>query len=250
ISYELNFSRNENEFLQEEAQRTQEESQEYMTYMSKRNRRRQNAIITLSDQNQRDLEGIQKQKEEILVHYKEKKKELKTQLLEKENELARMHKETQDLDEYKMLQARQLGRIQELEKEVMSMKAEHSENLQKIKAAFVQEKTEYEKESQRQVQALAKEALKEAARCLVEHTGQVKGENRHLRQELLHLIRRSHVLRTHHLELEEQHRQLLREYEYSEDLKRLRTTRQHKVLLSFGYDTEKQEQGEAETQKQ
>ena len=44
----------------------------------------------------------------------------------------------------------------------------------------------------------------------------------------------SSLLQEHRQELEDQRRQLLREQQYSGDLKRLRTTRQHKVFRSFG----------------
>lgn len=70
--------------------------------------------------------------------------------------------------------------------------------------------------------------------CLTQHTNNIKLENRQLRKELLELIRKTRALQEHKLELEDQRRQLLREQQYSEDLKKLRQTRQHKVFKSFG----------------
>ena len=70
--------------------------------------------------------------------------------------------------------------------------------------------------------------------CLGEHTTRIKDENRKLRHELLNLIHRSRALHGHKEELEKQRRDLIREQQYAADLKRLKGTRQHKVLKSFG----------------
>ena len=69
--------------------------------------------------------------------------------------------------------------------------------------------------------------------CLQEHTTRIKSENRELRQELLKLIQKSRALNEHKAQLEEQRRELVREQQYAADLKRLHTTRQHKVLKAF-----------------
>ncbi|XP_043919914.1 coiled-coil domain-containing protein 166-like [Protopterus annectens] len=232
----------ENDLLQEEALQTRVESQEYMTYMSKRTHKRQNAIITLSDQNQKELEDIEKQKNELLSHYMEKKKSLKNQLLEKENEFCQIQKEIDDLKPFKDLQAEQLSQIKDLEKEVIKMRVQHADNLQKIKSNFLHDKTYFEQDSQQKVLALAKEAHKEAIRCLFEHTEKVRSDNRQLRQELLGLIQKSRALREHQMKLEEQHQQLLRELQYSQDLVKLRTTRQHKILHSLVFSNKEEPQ--------
>lgn len=77
-------------------------------------------------------------------------------------------------------------------------------------------------------------SFQEAFQCLAEHTNHIKLENRELRKQLLELIRRTRALHEHRLELEDQRKQLLREQQYSHDLKMLRTSRQHKVYKSFG----------------
>lgn len=214
--------RQENEFLQQETHKTRMESQEYMAYMAKRTQKRQNAIITLSDQNHKQLEDIHRQREELLAEFNDRRTELKNHILEKEGELSKLNKDIVDLWECKHLQQEQMSRIKELEKEVMEMRAKHSESLQSIKARFLHEKMHNEKQSRQRVQALAVEASREASRCLVEHTHSIELENRQLRQELLHLIRKTQVLHAHQGELEEQRQQLLRERQYVEDLKRLR----------------------------
>ena len=70
--------------------------------------------------------------------------------------------------------------------------------------------------------------------CLNDHTHRIKHENRHLRHELLLLIRKTRALHEHRQHLEDQKKQLELEQQYSHDLKTLRTARQHKVLKSFG----------------
>ncbi len=70
--------------------------------------------------------------------------------------------------------------------------------------------------------------------CLNEHTQQIKLENRHLRHELLLLIRKTRALHEHRHHLEDQQKQLIMEQQYARDLKTLRTARQHKVLKSYG----------------
>jgi len=63
-------------------------------------------------------------------------------------------------------------------------------------------------------------------------------ENRQLRNELLELIKTTRAYQQHRRELEEQKKQLLREQQYADDLKKLRNTRQHKVLKQFGLLTD------------
>ena len=44
-----------------------------MAYMSKKANMRQNSIITLSDQNKKEIEDINKQKEQMIKAFEEKK---------------------------------------------------------------------------------------------------------------------------------------------------------------------------------
>lgn len=83
--------------------------------------------------------------------------------------------------------------------------------------------------------------FQEAKQCLDEHTRRIKDENRLLRKELLQLIRRTRALHEHRQELEEQHKTLLREVQYSRDLKKLRGSRQNRLYRNFGIAAEKDE---------
>lgn len=230
--------RRENECLQQEAQHTRIESHEYMSYMAKKTHKRQTTIVSLSDQNQKELEKINAQKEQMLSDYEEKKNKLKAALLEKESLLTKARKEFQDLGEYRELREDQLKKIKQLDREVLHMRGKHSDTLQQLKAKFLQEKADYTEESENKIHALALEANKKAVQCLNEHTTNIKQENRHLRAELLDLIRKSQVLNQHKQELEEQKKQLLREQQYSEDIRRLRGARQKRALAQ----AEKEEQ--------
>nr|XP_002132105.1 coiled-coil domain-containing protein 166-like [Ciona intestinalis] len=230
LKQEVDELRKENEFLQEEAQQTRIESHEYMSYMAKKTHKRQTTIISLSDQNERELDKINRQKELMLADYEEKKTALKTSLLEKENLLAKANKEFQDLAEYRELREEQLKKIKQLEREVLRMRGKHSDTIQQLKSQFLQEKAEYTDESEEKIQELAKEANKKAVLCLAEHADSIKQENRTLRAELLELIKKSRILNQHKKKLEDQKHELLREKQYSEDIRRLRGVRQTKVM--------------------
>ncbi|XP_060099007.1 coiled-coil domain-containing protein 166 [Heteronotia binoei] len=222
----------ENEFLDKEAQQIRENNKAYLSYLNKRTLRCQTAIVTLNDQNRSDLAQVRKQKEQLISQYTDKEKEVKSQLIEMETKYSLMNKEVEELQPFKELQFEQLTRIRELEKELLAMKIQHSEQMHKVKNQFLQQKAEYELESQQKVQTLAKLAEKEAVRSLIQHTRQVKAENWRLRHELLNLIKRAEVLKDFMIQLREQQQQLLREHQYSQDLARMRHwLRQHGARL-------------------
>ncbi|XP_030838415.1 coiled-coil domain-containing protein 166 [Strongylocentrotus purpuratus] len=226
--------RGENEWLQQEAQQTRIESHEYMSYMAKKAHKRQSTIVTLSDQNQQEIRNIQEEVEKMLKEFEEKKHELQDVLMAREAELAKTRKELEELDDFKKLQQEQVNKIRELEKEVLRMRGQHTETIQKLKTQFLTEKKHFQADSESRIQIVARQANKEAMHCLGEHTTKIKDENRKLRHELLNLIHRSRALHGHKEELEKQQRDLIREQQYAADLKRLKGTRQHKVLKSFG----------------
>ncbi|KAL8181382.1 UNVERIFIED_CONTAM: hypothetical protein K2H54_000243 [Gekko kuhli] len=212
----------ENEFLDKEAQQIRENNKAYLSYLNKRTIRCQTAIVTLNDQNRSDLAQVRKQREQLISQYTDKEKEVKSQLIEMETKYSLMNKEVEELQPFKELQLEQLSRIRELEKELLAMKIQHSEQMHKVKSQFLQQKADYEMESQQKVQSLAKLAEKEAVRSLIQHTKQVKAENWRLRHELLNLIKRAEVLKDFMTQLREQQQQLLREHQYSQDLARMR----------------------------
>lgn len=78
------------------------------------------------------------------------------------------------------------------------------------------------------------DVFQEAKQCLDEHTRRIKDENGVLRRELLQLIKRTRALHEHRRELEEQHKRLSQELQYSRDLKKLRGSRQNRLHQNFG----------------
>ena len=230
LKKEVDELRRENEFLQNEAQQTRVESHEYMSYMAKKTHKRQTTIISLSDQNQKELEKINRQKQIMLTDYEEKKNALKNELLEKENMLAKATREFGELTEYQELREDQLKKIKQLERQILKMRGEHSDLIQQLKADFLQEKAQYTIDSEEKIKQLAQEANKKAVKCLAEHADNIKQENRALRAELMQLIKRSRVLVEHKKELEEQKKELVREQQYSEDIRKLRGDRQQKIM--------------------
>nr|XP_033794724.1 calponin homology domain-containing protein DDB_G0272472-like [Geotrypetes seraphini]XP_033794725.1 calponin homology domain-containing protein DDB_G0272472-like [Geotrypetes seraphini] len=235
----MDLLRHENEFLQEEAQRIRVDSQEYMSYMSKRTEKRQNAIITLSDQNKKELENIQKQKEELQIQFRAKEEELRKNIRQKENELVRINKDIADFQSVKDLQQEQESQIKELEREVMASRGKHIKNLLQIKSGFLQEKVAFENDTQKQLLTLTKQAQEAAMRSMIQQSERVIVENQQLRHELLHLIRRSRILQAHKLRLEEQNKQLLWEKQHNQSLAHIR--HQRKSIIS------QKQSGESET---
>ena len=56
------------------------------------------------------------------------------------------------------MQHSQQAEIQSLEAEVEQMRAKHSETIQKLKAQFLQEKKQFQHQSDSRIQAMAKQA--------------------------------------------------------------------------------------------
>ncbi|CAM4528339.1 unnamed protein product [Lepidochelys olivacea] len=213
--------REENEFLQQEAQRLRAESQEFMCYVAKRAQQRQDAIISLNDQNKQALEEIHREQQELLTLYQRKEAALQEQLLHKEGELLRLSKEVEGLQQIQALQQEQAAHIRELQGELVATRQQHTQHLQETKTHFLQEKAAFEQKSQQQVLCLLQQAQEVVAQCMQEHSKQVKCENQELRQELHQLIQRSRALHLHKRRLEDQAQQLLREHCYMRDMARL-----------------------------
>jgi len=68
-----------------------------MSYMEKKTHKRQTSIITLSDQNTKEIQDIRDQQERML-----KKSKLRAIMLEKEAALAKIKQELDDLGDYKV----------------------------------------------------------------------------------------------------------------------------------------------------
>lgn len=65
---------------------------------------------------------------------------------------------------FKVLQTEQQSEIAQLEKRVSEMRSKHSEAVQKLKAQFLEEKNNFEEESEVQLKELSKKANKVGVR--------------------------------------------------------------------------------------
>ncbi|NXT81199.1 CC166 protein, partial [Zapornia atra] len=214
----------ENKFLEKEAQRNQEESNAYLSYLTKHSQKCQNLIITLNDQNQTDLSQVRTQKEKLISQYMEKEEELRSSLMDMERKYSAMKKEVEDLSpfNYSSVQVEQMKKIKELEKELLVTKIQHSDEIHKIKRRFLQAKADCEMDFDQKTQVFTKRAEAAAIQSLIQHIKQVKAENWHLRQELMRLIQYSKILKETKVQLREEQEQLLREHQYAQDMARAR----------------------------
>ncbi|XP_056124667.1 BICD family-like cargo adapter 1 [Rhinichthys klamathensis goyatoka] len=214
--------RKENEFLQNEVDQTRKENVEYISYLSKKAEKRQNAIVTQSDQSHQELEELQRQRQNMQDKHEEKKNELQREILQTENQLAKLNIEIADLKEVKTLQQQQLCCITELERELTSLQCHHSKTLVALKADFNRKMKSQEQQAEYQVQALTISANKEVSHSMMSFTNVVYQENKSLCEELKNLVHRDEALSSQLVALQNHQRQLLLEREY---VQKLRTQR-------------------------
>lgn len=214
--------RAQHEFLQQEAQVLRAESLEFMGFLAKRVQRRQDATVSLSEENWRTLREIEWQQQEVLARFQEQRAALQGQLLDKEAELSHLDSELKELKGVRALQQEQAARIRELQQELVAARKQQVQRLQEAKAHFLQEKATYEQEAQQQARLLAQQAHRVAMQCLQEHSQAVHQQNQELRQELQHLVRRAQELQAHKQLLQDQVQRLQQEHHYLEDLSLLR----------------------------
>lgn len=101
------------------------------------------------------------------------------------------------------------------------MRVEHTQLLHRVKRRFLEDKAAFEREARQRVQSLARRAEREAARALIAHTQTIKADNGRLREELLRLLRRAHLLHDMRRQLLLQREQLWSEHQDTWDLARV-----------------------------
>ncbi|NWI75894.1 CC166 protein, partial [Dryoscopus gambensis] len=200
-----------NKRLEKEAQATQEQSQAYLSCRAKCSQDPLDMVITLNDQNCRDLAQIRAQKEELIPRYAAKEQEVRSSLRDTEAEAALLDAELEELEPYRDLLVREEQRVKALEKELRVTRIRCAEETHAIRSRFLQEKADCEQELDRRMQQLTWRAQEVALQALIQHVEQVKAENRHLRQELLGLLQHCQLLRDAKTRLQDQQEQLLRE---------------------------------------
>jgi hypothetical protein len=110
------------------------------------------------------------------------------------------------------------------------LRTEQTKTINELKSQFLKEKADFKRESDFKIQSVIKVANKEARQCLSENTYKIKFDNQKLRKDLLDLIQYTKALHAHKHKLERQKQEINQEISYSEDLKKLRTTQQDKVI--------------------
>lgn len=210
--------RKENEFLQNEVDQTRKENVEYISYLSKKAEKRQNAIVTLNDQSHQELEELRRQRQNMQDKHEEKTNELQKEILQMENQLAKLNIEIADLKEVKTLQQQQSCRITELERELTALQCHHSKTLVDLKADFIRKKKSLEQQAEDKVQALTISANKEASHDVRSYTDEVVQENQILSEELNRVVQRNLALLNQQDALQTHRRQLLLEREYVQKL--------------------------------
>ena len=110
------------------------------------------------------------------------------------------------------------------------MRRQQTKIINELRTEFLKEKADHKKDSETRIETIVKAANREARSCLNENTLRIKLENQKLRTELLGLIHQSKVLTQHKEKLEKQKGELMAEIKYAEDLKKLRSTQQTRVI--------------------
>ncbi|NXB05984.1 CC166 protein, partial [Cnemophilus loriae] len=200
-----------NKRLEKEAQGTQEQSQAYLSCAAKLSQDPPDMVITLNDQNCRDLAQIQVQKEELIPRYAGKEQEVRSTLKDTEAEASLLDVELEELEPYKELSVQAEQKVKALEKELRVTRIRCAEETHAIRSRFLQEKADCEQEFHQRMQELTWRAEEVALQALIQHVEQVKAENRLLRQELLSLLQHCQLLRDAKIWLQDQQEQLLRE---------------------------------------
>ncbi|XP_030117046.4 coiled-coil domain-containing protein 166 [Taeniopygia guttata] len=197
--------------LAKEAQGTREQSQSYLRCGAKLSQDPPGMLITLNDQNCRDLAQVQAQKEELVPRYAGKEQQVRSALKDTEAQASHLDAELQQLQPYREQKVQAEQKVKALEKELRVTRIRCAEETHAIRSRFLQEKADCEQEFQQRMQQLTWGAEEVALQALIQHVEQVKAENRLLRRELLGLLQHCQLLRNTRTELQDQQEQLLRE---------------------------------------
>ncbi|CAF4622585.1 unnamed protein product, partial [Rotaria sp. Silwood1] len=212
----------ENNWLNEEANKVRAETAEYVQYMSKKTNIRQAQIVTLTDYHRQEIEEINRDKENMLKEYEKKKEELRSQLLKKEQLLAQTKHELENMGEYKNIQEQQNNEIKRLQEEINRMRGEHVREISNMRLTFQKEVQRQRTEEDAKVQEIRRQADQEAEQFLYDRTLSIQSENLQLRKSLQELLKQIQALDESKQNLEEEQLILIRQLKLATDLKRIR----------------------------
>ncbi|CAF3037544.1 unnamed protein product [Rotaria socialis] len=236
IKLRVRTAQQENNWLNEEANKVRAETAEYVQYMSKKTNIRQAQIVTLTDYHRQEIEEINQDKENMLKEYEKKKEELRSQLLKKEQILAQTKRELETMEEYKNIQEQQNSQIKRLQEEINRMRAEHVREISNMRLTFQKELQRQRSEEDSKVQEIRRQADQEAEQFLYDRTLSIQSENLELRKSLQGILKRIQALNESNQSLEEEQIILIRQLKLAADLKRIRL---NKVVLPIGLNSMK-----------
>jgi hypothetical protein len=130
----------------------------------------------------------------------------------------------------KELKQNQLDEIRKLEKEIINVRNDQTKIVSELRTEFIKDKADHKKEADQKIATIIKVANREARNCLAENTIKIKTENANLRSELFELIRQTKIMTENKSKLESQKADLINEIRYAEDLKKIRSTQQKRVI--------------------
>ena len=128
------------------------------------------------------------------------------------------------------LKQNQLEEIEALKDEIVKARSVQTKLISDLRNKLVSEKNEHKRDADTRIAAIVKTANREARECLNQNTFEIKVQNTQLRKELLELINQTKEYNNHKEKLETQKSELLKEIKYAEDLIKVRSTQQTKVI--------------------
>jgi hypothetical protein len=110
------------------------------------------------------------------------------------------------------------------------VRLEQTSVITELRSQFLRENAEHKREADNRIVSIVRAANREARECLNENTYRIKVENQRLRGDIFELIKLTKELNVNKEKLEKQKEQLVNEINYTEDLKKVRSTQQQRVL--------------------
>ncbi|XP_013786073.1 myosin heavy chain, skeletal muscle-like [Limulus polyphemus] len=213
--------REENDFLNKEAERIKNDTEEYNKYIEEATEKQQMKAVELFDEYYSKIKEAKAKKEEIIQSHEEQKSELKRTLIEKESILAQMKLLLADLEPYQQLEESQTARIKQLENEIEEMKQRSFTVMEKLKKELLSTKKTSEVTQKKEILRITKDITENACLSLKNYMAEIVEKNSALRRRLTELLNKNITLQEKKAKLDEKYKQLTIEHQYREDLKEM-----------------------------
>ncbi|CAF3710413.1 unnamed protein product [Rotaria socialis] len=212
----------ENHWLNDEAKKVRIEMNEYMQFMSKKTNLRQTKIVTLTDYHRKEIDDINRDKENMIKEYQKKKEEARSQLIQKEQVLLEVKDELETMNEYKDLRDQKNEEIKRLQHEIARIRVEHVNQISYMKSTFEKELQQQRTSENTKVEEIRRQADKEAEQFLYDQSLSIQNENIALRKALQGILSRTHLLSNLKHRLEEEQLELINRIKLTTDLRKIR----------------------------